>query len=277
MTLSDQTNVGATKTISGAEYRRLIWKLDVHLLPPLFVLWFISLIDRVNIGTARIQGLEKDLGMDPLSNQFNIATVVVFIGLMLAEVPSNWLVKRLKPATVLCGECIILGIFTIAQGLLNNFAGLVAIRLIIGILEAGLIPGSIFLLSAYYPRYELQWRVSMLHVGNALSNAVGGLLAYAVAGIHSSSEWHGWRWIFIIEGVITIALTLLCWPFMNNWPGTAKWLKPVEKDVLEERIRVDGIIGRMDILDRRAAIRCLTDWKIYLSAFIIIGIISSVY
>lgn len=74
MTLSDQTNVGATKTISGAEYRRLIWKLDVHLLPPLFVLWFISLIDRVNIGTARIQGLEKDLGMDPLSNQFNIAT-----------------------------------------------------------------------------------------------------------------------------------------------------------------------------------------------------------
>lgn len=60
--------------LSNAEYRKLIWKLDVHLLPPLFVLWFISLIDRVNIGTARIQGLEKDLGMDPLTNQFNIAT-----------------------------------------------------------------------------------------------------------------------------------------------------------------------------------------------------------
>ncbi|KAM0452592.1 hypothetical protein ACHAPV_009353 [Trichoderma viride] len=72
--------------LSNAEYRKLIWKLDVHLLPPLFVLWFISLIDRVNIGTARIQGLEKDLGMNPLTNQFNIATVVVFIGLMLAEV-----------------------------------------------------------------------------------------------------------------------------------------------------------------------------------------------
>lgn len=60
--------------LSNAEYRKLIWKLDVHLLPPLFVLWFISLIDRVNIGTARIQGLEKDLGMNPLTNQFNIAT-----------------------------------------------------------------------------------------------------------------------------------------------------------------------------------------------------------
>lgn len=62
--------------LSNAEYRKLIWKLDVHLLPPLFVLWFISLIDRVNIGTARIQGLEKDLGMNPLTNQFNIATGV---------------------------------------------------------------------------------------------------------------------------------------------------------------------------------------------------------
>lgn len=156
------------------------------------------------------------------------------------------------------------GIFTIVQGLLKNFGGLVAIRLIIGILEAGLIPGSIFLLSAYYPRYELQWRVSMLHVGNALSNAVGGLLAYAVASIHSSNGWHGWRWIFVIEGSITIALTLFCWPFMNNWPATAKWLKPSEKAILEERIRLDGIIGRMDVLDRKAVIRCLTDWKIYL-------------
>jgi hypothetical protein len=71
---SDAANDDATETVSGAEYRKLIWKLDVHLLPPLFVLWFISLIDRVNIGTARIQGLEKDLGMNPLSNQFNIAT-----------------------------------------------------------------------------------------------------------------------------------------------------------------------------------------------------------
>ncbi|KAH8802594.1 major facilitator superfamily domain-containing protein [Xylogone sp. PMI_703] len=276
-TSSTQESIDAADTFSSAEYRRLIWKLDARLLPPLFVLWFISLIDRVNIGTARIQGLEKDLGMNPLGNQFNIATVVVFVGLMIAEVPSNWLVKRFTPTIVLCTECIILGIFTIAQGLVHNYASLVAMRLIIGILEAGLIPGSIFLLSAYYPRYELQWRVSMLHVGNAISNAFGGLLAYAVASIHSSNGWHGWRWIFVIEGLITIVLTLACWPFMNNWPATARWLKPNEKAVLEERIRKDGIIGRMDVLDRKAIIRCLTDWKIYLSAFIIVGVISSVY
>lgn len=73
-------NVETAGTLSNAEYRKLIWKLDVHLLPPLFILWFFSLIDRVNIGTARIQGLEKDLGMNPLTNQFNIATGMFHLG-----------------------------------------------------------------------------------------------------------------------------------------------------------------------------------------------------
>lgn len=157
-----------------------------------------------------------------------------------------------------------LGIFSIAQGLVNNFAGLVACRFIIGILEAGLIPGSIFLLSAYYPRYELQWRVSMLHVGNATSNAFGGLLAYGVASINSSNGWSGWRWIFVIEGLITVAVTVLCYPFMSNWPTSAKWLKEHERAVLKERIRQEGMIGRMDVLNRKAITRCVTDWKVYL-------------
>ena len=63
---------------SSAEHRKLIWKLDARLLPPLFILWFVSLIDRVNIGTARIQGLEKDLKMDPLGTQFNFAVGMNF-------------------------------------------------------------------------------------------------------------------------------------------------------------------------------------------------------
>lgn len=91
------------------QYRKLIWKLDLHLLPPLWALWFCSLIDRVNIGNAKIQGLEKDLHMDPKSNQFNVALVVIFIGLVAFEVPSNYLMKRVSPRAVLCTETLLLG------------------------------------------------------------------------------------------------------------------------------------------------------------------------
>lgn len=91
------------------QYRKLIWKLDLHLLPPLWALWFCSLIDRVNIGNAKIQGLEADLHMNPKSNQFNVALVVIFIGLVGFEVPSNYIMKRVSPRAVLCTETLLLG------------------------------------------------------------------------------------------------------------------------------------------------------------------------
>jgi hypothetical protein len=96
-------------TISPKEYRKLIWKLDSHLLPPLFFLWAFSLIDRVNIGAAKIQGLEKDLRMDPTGNQFNIALIVIFAGLITCEIPSNWLMRKVRPSLVLCTETFCLG------------------------------------------------------------------------------------------------------------------------------------------------------------------------
>lgn len=95
--------------------------------------------------------------------------------------------------------------------------------------------GSVYLLSQYYPRYELQWRLSMLMVGNAVSTAFGGLLALAIAGIKSKNGYSPWRWIFIIEGCMTVGVTVLVYPFLPDWPTTAKWLSVDEKAVLANR------------------------------------------
>lgn len=88
------------------EYRKLMWKLDVHLLPPLFVLWFVSLIDRLNIGSAKIFGLEKDLHMDPRGSDFT-----TMVGLILFDVPSNYLLKKMRPSLVLTAENLLLGAY----------------------------------------------------------------------------------------------------------------------------------------------------------------------
>lgn len=95
--------------LTSFQYRKLIWKLDVRLLPPLFCLWFVSLIDRINIGSAAIFGIQKNLGMNPQSNDFNVALVIVTIGLITMEVPSNWLLKKTSPSVILGIENFLLG------------------------------------------------------------------------------------------------------------------------------------------------------------------------
>jgi hypothetical protein len=107
-TSEDHEASGATE-IKPAAYRKLIWKLDTRLLPALFILWFISLFDRVNIGNARLQGLEKDLHMNTRSNQFNNALVILFVSLMIFELPSNWVLYRMPPGLWLCLLTFFLG------------------------------------------------------------------------------------------------------------------------------------------------------------------------
>lgn len=119
--------------------KKLLRKLDIHVLPPLFVLFLLAFLDRTNIGNAKIQGLTKDLNME--GSDYNIALFVFFIPYILFEVPSNLLLKKLAPSTWLSSIMVLWGICTLGQGLVHNFEGLVALRVLIGLFEAGLFPG----------------------------------------------------------------------------------------------------------------------------------------
>lgn len=110
-TVAIQDDSHADIALSPLEYRKLIWKLDVHLLPPLFVLWFVSLIDRLNIGSAKIFRIEKDLHMDPRGTDFNVALITLMVGLILFDVPSNYLLKKIRPSWVLFAENLLLGAY----------------------------------------------------------------------------------------------------------------------------------------------------------------------
>ncbi|PSK34150.1 hypothetical protein B9Z65_8476 [Elsinoe australis] len=260
-----------------AAIRALNRKLDIRVLPPIVVLWFWAFIDRVNMGSARIFGLERDLKMT--GDQFNIALVIFFIPFILLEVPSNLVMTKrlLKPSTWLCGQVFFLAIFTIAQGVVTNFSGLVAMRWFIGVFEAGLVPGCIVLLSTYYPRFELQWRLNILMVGNALAGAFGGLLAYAIAGMSGRNGYSGWRWIFILEGCVTVGMTFVCWLLMVNWPEEMKFLNDAEREMIRNRIAAQAGTFKMDRFDGPARKRTFLDWKIWINIFIYVGTVATTY
>lgn len=129
----------------------------------------------------------------------------------------------------------------------------------------------------YYKRYELQWRLSLIFSASILAGAFGGLLGYALAHMAGIGGYNGWRWIFIIEGLITVVAAALGKFAVVDWPETAKFLNEDERALLIARLAADQGEARMDRLDRRAAKRAFGDWKIYCALLMYIGIVTPGY
>jgi sugar phosphate permease len=132
--------------INTAEEDRLVRKIDLHLLPILFVLYMFAFLDRVNIGNAKIEGLLTELNMS--GTQYNVASMILFVPYIILEVPSNLLMKRIPPSAWLSGLMFGWGIITMCQGFVKSYAGLIVCRVLLGIFEAGVFPGKLIANSA---------------------------------------------------------------------------------------------------------------------------------
>ncbi|OCH90976.1 MFS general substrate transporter [Obba rivulosa] len=216
--------------------RRLLWKLDIHILPSLALLWLASFIDRTNIGNANIAGLPQDLHLH--GKQFNIALAVFYVPYILVELPSNWVLKRMKPSRWLPAWVAIWGIVTTLSGLVQNFSGLVAIRFFLGFCEGGLLPGIMLYLSTLYKPHELQQRVGVFYASASLSGAFGGLLASVITKMNGIGGLAGWRWIFILEGLATVLIAIISMMLLPADIISAKFLTEEEKVFAERRLRI---------------------------------------
>lgn len=150
-------------------------------------------------------------------------------------------------------------------------------RVLLGIFEAGLFPGCVYLISMYYKRFELQWRLSLFFSGSILAGGFGGLFAYALANMAGVAGYGGWRWIFIIEGLITIVVAAIGKIWVANWPGTATFLNQEERMYLAARLHEDDKGATMNRLDKRSLKRIFSDWKIYVGGVMYFGVVNTGY
>ncbi|KAH8785527.1 major facilitator superfamily domain-containing protein [Diaporthe sp. PMI_573] len=255
--------------------KKLRRKCDRHVLPCITLLFFLSFLDRTNIGNARIQGMVEDLNMT--GHDYNIALFIFFVPYILFEIPSNIIIKRVAPSTWLSIIMILWGIATVGQGLVNNVGGLIACRFLLGLFEAGVFPGCVYLISMYYPRFELQWRLSLFFSASIMAGAVSGLLAYAIANMRDVGGYNAWRWIFIIEGLVTVVIGAASKFFTADWPEKAKFLNDDERKILIARLAQDRGEAKMDRLDKMSGKRIFSDWKIYCGILMYFGIVNTGY
>jgi hypothetical protein len=154
--------------------------------------------------------------------------------------------------------------------------------------------GCIYLISMYYKRYELQWRLTLVFTASILAGAFAGvstslplhfviltthtqLLAFAIAKMDGIGGYRGWRWIFILEGGVTVIIGLVTKFWLTDWPETAKFLNDQERALLIARLSSDTGPAVMNRLDKRAAKRIFSDPKIYLGTAAYLGASSLPY
>ncbi|KAI9632398.1 MFS general substrate transporter [Dioszegia hungarica] len=253
--------VKPSRVYTEAEEKKLYRKIDLRILPILSFLYLLSFMDRGNIGNARLQGLEADLQMT--GNMYAISLSVYFISYGLFEVPANLALKKLTPRTWLAFITVCWGIVMTCMGLVQNWAGLVAVRLLLGIAEAGLYPGVIFYLSLWYPRHLYQTRVSIFFASATIAGSFSGLLAYGIGFMDGVRGYSGWRWIFILEGLLTVVAGFFAYFIIVDYPETAKFLTEDEKAwTIWVRSSDQGKYGEADHVTFKFIKDALSDWQI---------------
>ncbi|KAF2271751.1 MFS general substrate transporter [Westerdykella ornata] len=266
--------------VSEAEARRILAKVDYRLVPMLALLYLVAFIDRSNIGNAKIAGLTEDLKMKGL--QYNTAVTLFFVPYTLLEVPSNIVLKMMRPSRWIAILMFSWGLVMTLMGLVSSYGGLLAARWFLGVTESGFFPAATFLLTLWYRRYEVQRRMAVFYVAASLSGAFSGLLAFAIQKLDGRAGLSGWQWIFLIEGLIPVALALVIWKILPDSPETASFLKQEERDFLVRRLAEEtgsghGRVTNQDKINKKHIVAGLSDWKVWAAVVIFWGNTCGVY
>ncbi|RSL89257.1 hypothetical protein CDV31_015905 [Fusarium ambrosium] len=224
--------------------KRLKLKLDARC--GLFVLIYImNYLDRNNIAAARLRGLQEDLKLN--DNEYATCLSILYVGYILMQVPSNIFINRTqRPSLYLAAIMLIWGLISTLSGNAHNFAGMVTIRFFLGFTEAAFLPGALLILSKWYTRRELTKRNAILFCGNLISNAFSALVAAGVLSKMDGVLGHSsWRWLFWIEGAITMAVAIAAAFILPDLPHNTKGFSREELEVAQLRIIED--VGEADV------------------------------
>ncbi|GAM42081.1 hypothetical protein TCE0_043f15730 [Talaromyces pinophilus] len=213
-------------------------RLDILLIPLTLMLYLLAWLDRANVGNARVAGMAADLKLSDW--EYKTAITVTYVPYILAELPSNLVLKKIGPRFLLPTLCALWGVVTTLQCKVTSFHGFVACRFFLGMLEGGLFPGIVLYLSGFYLRHELQVRIALFFSAASLSGAFSGLLAAAIVKMEGLRGFRGWQWIFLLEGVFTVCFGLIALFLLPSEPKDVITFQPRHAECCVARLQRDN-------------------------------------
>jgi ACS family tartrate transporter-like MFS transporter len=219
---------------------RTLWKVTVRLIPFLFVLYVLNILDRVNVGFAWL-GMRTGLGLDEKEGAevFGNGVGAFFIGYFLFEVPSNLMLRRTGARRWIARILMSWGLISAAMLFVTAPWNFYLLRFLLGVAEAGFFPGIILYLSYWFPARQRARAVSRFMTGSAVAGMIGLPLSGAImASLKDRGGLAGWQWLFLLEGLPTAVLGVVALYYLTDRPEEARWL------TADERTWLAGRMGR---------------------------------
>ncbi|KXH50347.1 vitamin H transporter [Colletotrichum simmondsii] len=234
---------------------------------PVFLKW----LDSANINHAYVSGMEEDLKLT--GNHFarySLFGTFYNIGYLIFEIPSMMIISRphLTRWYLPAMECL-WSITTFVQCKLRNEYDIYGIRFLLGVLETPAATGAIYLLTSWYRSDELFKRAGVWYVSSNIGAMFGGYLqAAAYNNLNGVAGMAGWRWLFIIDGIISLPISIAGFFLFPGLPTSPKvwWLTDAEQKLAQARMRDDGVKESKRI-GKRMLKRVFTHWHFYLAVF----------
>jgi len=221
------------------------------------------------MAAARLKGLQTDLDLN--YTQYSTCLSILYVGYILMQVPSNIFINRIsRPSIYISAVMTVWGLISTLSGNARNFTDMVVIRFFLGFTEAAFLPGALMILSKWYTRRELTTRNAILFCGNLISNAFSALIGAGVLSNMQGVLGHAaWRWLFWIEGAITMAIAITVVFILPDLPHNSRGFSAEELEVAQLRMLED--VGEADEDSAEQGVfdgltLALKDPKIYLMA-----------
>ena len=233
-------------------------KVTRRLVPFLMLLYIVAWFDRINVGFAALQ-MNRDLGFS--ASVFGFGAGVFFIGYALFEVPSNLLLARVGARRWIARIMVSWGLVSVAMMFVRGPLSFYALRFVLGVAEAGFLPGVIYYLAQWFPRAQRARAISWFMIGIPLSTVLGAPLAGLLLQLNGWYGLSGWQWLYLVEGLPAVLLGFVVWYRLPDTPLQARWLSQSEQAALMTAIAAenDGVAAR-HVLSVRQVLLHPTVW-----------------
>ncbi|KAL1979619.1 hypothetical protein VTN96DRAFT_5441 [Rasamsonia emersonii] len=258
------------EAIDPAEERKLLWRIDLMILPYLAVCYAFFYIDKTTLSYAAIFGIRQDLHLE--GTEYNWLSSLFYFGFLAWAFPTNFLLQRLPIGKYLGFNIFMWGVFLMLQAACNSFATLAVLRVLSGAAEACSDPGFMLITSMWYTRKEQPVRIGLWYTANGFGIAMGGLFGYAIGHIRGALP--SWKYEFLVIGALCSAWGIVMFLFLPDSPVTAPGLSLKHRRMAVERLRENQTGVENKHLKPYQIWEAFTDYKLYF--FFILGVVCNI-